>query len=717
MKKIYAVILLCTMLMSIVPSNIKIKASTTPTIVISEVLANAQNEDTDEFIELYNAGDEAVDLGGWKFTDGDSLDTLIQWDTVSLGEIENAQTQTTLLEPRQYAVILDSEYNNGTKPYSFEENSVVITCANTTLGNELTATDPITLFDPAMAMVSTFGTPIDDADPLKRDDDGLDGIPFDPGKNISIERIDLEAEDTEENWAKNVDESSTPSKENNPFINFSPEILDVYYSPENIIENSNTKIKITAEIEDPNGEDDIKQIELDLTSLGLEKELLEIVNGKVAFEFDLPSTIKQGSYKATIKAIDLNELEATEELQIIVGENIITYQSNIFINEILPNPEGSDADGEFIEIINLNTSEVDLAQWKLKDASGKIYEMEETVKARSMSALYQSTTKIVLNNSLEQISLIRPDGKILQEVSINEEAVEGSSYARDTKGKFFWTTTPTPNLPNVFESEEVDEEEIVEEKQETEQTENEEASLPETVSIAKAKTMNKGEEVCTTGTASVDPNIFSEKYIYLQDNEEGIMFYSSQNQLENLKIGHLVKACGKIGESYQEKKLNLDKDITIETLDKSSSVKVATIKTGSSDKSVGNLVISEGTITKQSGSTLYIDDGSGELKVSILKNTKIVKPKLKKGDKIKLAGIINRTSSGTRLLPRYQSDINPNGLVLGAIDIKKLPQSGANYDRIREKLLLFLIILSVSIFVTTSKNLDSNLKSPVLPKG
>ena len=88
-------------------------ADTSPTLVISEVLANPSSETTDEFIELYNASDQPADLNGWHFTDGDALDEIIAWDPLAHGGIPGAATNTTTIPARSYAVILDPDYNGG----------------------------------------------------------------------------------------------------------------------------------------------------------------------------------------------------------------------------------------------------------------------------------------------------------------------------------------------------------------------------------------------------------------------------------------------------------------------------------------------------------------------------------------------------------------------------------------------------------------------------
>ena len=61
-----------------------------PSVVINEIMYHpASDETSDEFLELFNAGDSAVDLSGWEFTDG----------------IEFFFPDGTVLEPGAYLVL------------------------------------------------------------------------------------------------------------------------------------------------------------------------------------------------------------------------------------------------------------------------------------------------------------------------------------------------------------------------------------------------------------------------------------------------------------------------------------------------------------------------------------------------------------------------------------------------------------------------------------
>ncbi len=172
-------------------------------IVVTEVMANPAGssgthspEDRNEFVELYNAGDEAVDLFDWRLTDGDAEDRLVAWeDTALLAGAPNVIIRQTWLAPGRYAAVLDSEYTDPVpegghvRPYRFGDSCLILTTKNTTVGDGLTGNDPMTVFSLA-GDSTTFGTPA-----------LADGFPEDPGDGISWERISADGPDIVGNWA------------------------------------------------------------------------------------------------------------------------------------------------------------------------------------------------------------------------------------------------------------------------------------------------------------------------------------------------------------------------------------------------------------------------------------------------------------------------------------------------------------------------------------
>ena len=154
-------------------------------ILVSEVMNNPLNEDTGEFIELYNAGVDTLDLAGMILTDGREDDTI-----ASFGG------GTTELAPGEYAVIVDSEYAG---EYSIPAAAVVMTLGDSNLGNGLGVKDEVHFYE-------TDGVSLVDA--LL--------YPINPGNGVSIERVSIASGlDTADNWlASTCGSGSSPGGDN-----------------------------------------------------------------------------------------------------------------------------------------------------------------------------------------------------------------------------------------------------------------------------------------------------------------------------------------------------------------------------------------------------------------------------------------------------------------------------------------------------------------------
>ena len=179
-------------------------------LVINEVMANplgttgaGEPEDRNEWVEIFNETDDTVSLEGFKISDGDAVDSLIPWDTFFPDP--DPATGTVILPPGFYAVILDPEYTdsgNGENvmPYDFPSGCIILTVANTTIGDGLATTDPLFLLSPSGDTVDTYL------------------YPQNPGDGISMERKNPYLGDFPENWAPSTDSTgSTPGRKNSVF--------------------------------------------------------------------------------------------------------------------------------------------------------------------------------------------------------------------------------------------------------------------------------------------------------------------------------------------------------------------------------------------------------------------------------------------------------------------------------------------------------------------
>ncbi len=82
----------------------------------------------------------------------------------------------------------------------------------------------------------------------------------------------------------------------------------------------------------------------------------------------------------------------------------------------------------------------------------------------------------------------------------------------------------------------------------------------------------------------------------------------------------------------------------------------------------GQLVSLTGEIVETSGSTFYIDDGTGSAKIYVKSSTEIKLPSKQVGDSADVVGILSQWgelddgSANYRIMPRFQSDLEFNSL-------------------------------------------------------
>jgi len=97
----------------------------------------------------------------------------------------------------------------------------------------------------------------------------------------------------------------------------------------------------------------------------------------------------------------------------------------MIIKEFLPNPVGSDKGGEYIKIFNDSERSVDLAGWKVSDASKKEFVLSGVINSKQELVLFSTKTKISLNNNGEAIFLVDPKEILIDELRYSGVAEEG----------------------------------------------------------------------------------------------------------------------------------------------------------------------------------------------------------------------------------------------------------------------------------------------------
>ncbi len=370
-----------------------------------------------------------------------------------------------------------------------------------------------------------------------------------------------------------------------------------------------------------------------------------------------------GTYTVTVAVSDSEfTVKTSQDINILKP----SYTDSVVINEVLPDPVGSDTVAEFIELRNLKNTSVDLSGWQLDDIAdggSTPYVIPEAtiINGSEYKVFLRSQTKIALNNNGDSVRLLDPNGDLKSMVTYTTVIGEGFSYSRGDSGDFRISTTVTPSQENIFtQITETEEGDLNDEPSEKGQVAGARSSKVELKNVRDAKPDTL---IVTEGVISVPPGVFGKQYIYVAGS--GIQIYYSKGDWPALKLGDRISITGNLASNQGEARLKISQANNVTFMAHESAPQAHIVSTGDVDETLeGTLVTVQGHVTETSGDTFFIDDGSGEVKIYIKSSTSIEKPVMKKGLAVTITGVVSETSSGYRVLPRFQEDIRL-GLVAG----------------------------------------------------
>ena len=355
------------------------------------------------------------------------------------------------------------------------------------------------------------------------------------------------------------------------------------------------------------------------------------------------------------------------------GEDNYDYSDRIVISEVYPNPFGRDnreGNYEWVELYNNSNEDVNLKSWRIDDILKKgsrayIIKEDRIIQARGFAVFENVQTKIVFNNSGDEVNVLWPDGEVVDSLRY-DSADEGVSY-NWTPNSWEWSNKITPGNNNKTEillvKKELDRNDL--EEGLISNIENEEDNLSENndiefdyveANIKDIKHFTKYSRVKVSGIVSTPPGIFANNTFYLLGS--GIQIYSYEVKIPKIELGDKIEIIGRVSEVGGEKRILLDDKEDIRIIDHNNLVASKLISTGDINESTeGYLAMIEGKVSQIKEDVFFLDDGSGEIKVYIKPQANIKKPEIKIGDWMVVVGQVSQTSAGYRILPRFQGDI------------------------------------------------------------
>lgn len=624
-------------------------------IIISEIFPNPKGSDNDEeFIELCNIGSIDINLNGWKLGDESSKKYEFKLSA------EDFAFDKNIIKAGEYLVI-------------YRRDSKIA------LNNSV---DSVKLFQP-----------------LK--DNPLQEVKYEKvieGWSYSNANMFIYGE---WKWSEII----TPGSVNEiKTVNHNPEID--FYFPEKIFVGS----PVFFDSSDTFDEDsDNLEFSWDFGD-GI---ILDLPNPEHTY-------FKEGTYIVELTVSDGENESKIEKIAQVDGNSEKDISSsgfsengldvaNVLINEILPNPAGTDADEEWIEIKNTGSTKINMFNWILDDIEGGskpyFFNYDLWIDAGDFLSIERIDSGLALNNNNDATRLFNNLGELVDEVEYGD-TFENESYARGQNGKWFWTTILTKEEENIISvSESI--------KNEFNNIDISKVNLNDNLAVYSETTLENikefevGDFVKVAGTVAVKPGILGLQYFYITGSP-GIQIYNYKKEFPNLEIGDYIEVNGELSVSGGESRLKTKTQEDIKIIERRENPNAAEMACEKiSEDFVGCLISITGEVVERKSYTMYLDDGTDEAVVYIKKATGINPNDIKEGDILSVIGIVGRTASGIRIMPRSIDDIikkdvesysDEKGLVLGEIAVSdewEIAKRDKKLELFKHLIVIFIAIIII----------------------
>jgi hypothetical protein len=378
--------------------------------------------------------------------------------------------------------------------------------------------------------------------------------------------------------------------------------------------------------------------------------------------------------------------EEIAELQIIEEADINITYLDLMISELLPNPDGSDIEGEFIEIFNPHDTDIDLSYWSLDDIEGgsKPYVIKNTsIEPGEYLIFSRQTTGLALNNTSDSVRFFNPLNIIVDQVSYSG-LKKDQSYIR-VGDQWQITSVPTPGEEN---------QQAVE-------------NINISSRTSQSTSTNKSGRTTISGTVSVEPGLLGSQIFYITNTSAKI--YSYKKDFPELQVGDEIEVTGEWSQGAQEMRFKISSQNDIKVIGNNNTITPIDIDIADVGEDLENeLVRISGEIIEISGSYVFVTDGIDEVRVYLKRATGISKLLFTAGDQVEVVGIVSEISSGHRLLPRNESDINITGSVAGEQEEAAIYDNNNWWHKYAMAIMVFIILVLIWLSRDKIKLLNSD---------
>ncbi|OQY26630.1 MAG: hypothetical protein B6244_12985 [Candidatus Cloacimonetes bacterium 4572_55] len=321
-------------------------------IVLNEVMFNpVLSENSGEFLEIYNTGDDPVDLTGWSIGDQNDSDTIIE------------REGGMILQTGQYGVILDPNYDDTV--YEIPENALILQIDGSTFGSgglSNSTPETIILENTAGDSIALYTYSIDNAD------------------GYSDEKRDPIGGDDAENWGNSEILHGTPGFRNSVALSqhdLSITAEDIRFFPSQPQASEPVTISMTIQNQGSEASQSFNiLIGYDINFDGEMQENERLTEPIEITESILPadSTEAQWVFETPLLGLYRLIIELDYQLDEDIGDNRASIlmpvgELPIAVNEIYYLPLTGEGETEWIELFCRSQLPLNLQDWSIEDSN------------------------------------------------------------------------------------------------------------------------------------------------------------------------------------------------------------------------------------------------------------------------------------------------------------------------------------------------------------
>lgn len=309
-------------------------------ILFTEILYDLPGSDSpNEFVEIFNPSlTDTIHLDGWAIEDRLYTDTL-----------EDSGDGLSI-PPNGYGLILEGDYDlsNGIYQTIIPENTIIIKVDDSSIGNGLSGSDSLFLYDSSGVLVDSFGW----------EDIADDGF--------SLEKVRPLHPNDPYNWLQSIDSLGSPGRLNSVYpLDIDGSIVTNTISLYPPIIESNETTTIMGNIVNDGFQSFDGQIQIIKNDEIIALEYLSTLTELDTTEFELEiGPFSSGEHTFIVSLVIENDLNPVNNIDSIsLG---VKFEPSLFrINEFYPQPTSDEP--EFIELIYFGTDTLDIFGWRVTD--------------------------------------------------------------------------------------------------------------------------------------------------------------------------------------------------------------------------------------------------------------------------------------------------------------------------------------------------------------